>query len=263
MPSGWTRWILEQYEFPFEVVFPQTLDAGNLNAKYDVLVFVDGAIPMRDAAARRRRRLRRTAGGRVDPGGVPRHGWPRHRREDGAGAEEVRGERRHDPHDRIVDGARPSPRAPDQERARRTRDRRASGRCRARSSTCRDRSSKRAIDNTDPLAYGMERHARRVLRREPGVPAAAGGGAEGREAGRVVRHRVAAAQRLGVGPAVSRSGRARSSMRRSGRGRRALRQRGLWRGQPHGTFKLFFNGIYSGSAGAAPGAARSTDQPQR
>src|SRR6185503_8149179 len=51
MPSGWTRWLFEQYEFPFEVVFPQTLDAGNLNAKYDVLVFVDGAIPERDGAA--------------------------------------------------------------------------------------------------------------------------------------------------------------------------------------------------------------------
>jgi hypothetical protein len=48
MPSGWTRWIFEQYEFPFEVVFPKTLDQGNLNAKYDVLVFVDGAIPERD-----------------------------------------------------------------------------------------------------------------------------------------------------------------------------------------------------------------------
>ena len=50
MPSGWTRWLFEQYQFPFEVVFPQTLDAGNLNAKYDVLVFVDGAIPQRDGA---------------------------------------------------------------------------------------------------------------------------------------------------------------------------------------------------------------------
>ncbi|MGA1308631.1 MAG: M14 family metallopeptidase, partial [Gemmatimonadaceae bacterium] len=45
MPSGWTRWLLEQYEFPFDVVYPQQLDAGNLNAKYDVLLFVDGAIP--------------------------------------------------------------------------------------------------------------------------------------------------------------------------------------------------------------------------
>lgn len=45
MPSGWTRWIFEQFEFPFEVVYPQTLDAGNLRAKYDVIVFVTGAIP--------------------------------------------------------------------------------------------------------------------------------------------------------------------------------------------------------------------------
>lgn len=45
MPSGWTRWLLEQYEFPFTVVFPQELDAGNLNRKYDAIIFVDGAIP--------------------------------------------------------------------------------------------------------------------------------------------------------------------------------------------------------------------------
>jgi hypothetical protein len=45
MPSGWTRWLLEQYEFPFNVVYPQELDAGNLKAKYDALIFVDGAIP--------------------------------------------------------------------------------------------------------------------------------------------------------------------------------------------------------------------------
>jgi hypothetical protein len=48
MPSGWTRWIFEQFEFPYTVVFPPELDAGNLNAKYDVLVFVDGTIPERD-----------------------------------------------------------------------------------------------------------------------------------------------------------------------------------------------------------------------
>ncbi|HVH13870.1 MAG TPA: M14 metallopeptidase family protein [Longimicrobium sp.] len=48
MPSGWTRWIFEQFGFPFTVVFPPELDAGNLNAKYDVLVFVDGMIPERD-----------------------------------------------------------------------------------------------------------------------------------------------------------------------------------------------------------------------
>jgi hypothetical protein len=45
MPSGWTRWIMEQFEFPFERVFAPQLDAGNLNAKYDVLIFVAGGIP--------------------------------------------------------------------------------------------------------------------------------------------------------------------------------------------------------------------------
>lgn len=38
MPSGWLRWMLEQYEFSFEVVFPPVLDAGNLKAAFDVIV---------------------------------------------------------------------------------------------------------------------------------------------------------------------------------------------------------------------------------
>jgi hypothetical protein len=42
--SGWTRWLLEQFEFPHDVVFPQTLNAGNLNSKFDVLIFETGAI---------------------------------------------------------------------------------------------------------------------------------------------------------------------------------------------------------------------------
>jgi hypothetical protein len=50
MPSGWIRWLFEQFEFPYTVVYPQEMDAGNLNAKYDVLVFADGAI--RAASAR-------------------------------------------------------------------------------------------------------------------------------------------------------------------------------------------------------------------
>ena len=45
MPSGWTRWILEQFEFPFTRVFAQQLNTGNLGATFDALVFVDGAIP--------------------------------------------------------------------------------------------------------------------------------------------------------------------------------------------------------------------------
>ncbi|MGH9755040.1 MAG: M14 family metallopeptidase [Blastocatellia bacterium] len=50
MPSGWTRWLFEQFEFPFTVVYPQTLDAGDLINKFDVIVFVAGAIPARDAS---------------------------------------------------------------------------------------------------------------------------------------------------------------------------------------------------------------------
>ncbi|MGD9346530.1 MAG: M14 family metallopeptidase [Candidatus Aminicenantes bacterium] len=45
MPSGWVSWLLEQFEFDFEVIFPQRLDSGNLKSKFDVLIFVGGAIP--------------------------------------------------------------------------------------------------------------------------------------------------------------------------------------------------------------------------
>ena len=53
MPSGWIRWLLEQFEFPFTVVYPQSLDAGDLKAKFDDIVFSDGAIspPGRDSLA--------------------------------------------------------------------------------------------------------------------------------------------------------------------------------------------------------------------
>jgi hypothetical protein len=52
MPSGWTRWLLEQFEFPFEVVFPQWLDAGNLAARFDVIIFPSGVGPAAPAAGR-------------------------------------------------------------------------------------------------------------------------------------------------------------------------------------------------------------------
>jgi hypothetical protein len=43
MQSGWTRWLFEQFEFPYQLVYPQTIDAGELKSRYDVLVFPDGA----------------------------------------------------------------------------------------------------------------------------------------------------------------------------------------------------------------------------
>ena len=42
MPSGWTRWLFEQFDFPFTVVYPPDLDKGNLRDKYDVILLVDG-----------------------------------------------------------------------------------------------------------------------------------------------------------------------------------------------------------------------------
>ena len=44
IPSGWTRWLLERFEFPFAVVYPAALDTGKLAARFDVLVLPDGAL---------------------------------------------------------------------------------------------------------------------------------------------------------------------------------------------------------------------------
>ncbi len=73
MPSGWTRWLLEQYEFPYELVFPQTLDAGQLAKKYDVLIFPTEAIPEQD----RQRGGFGGFGGQPDSASIPAEfrGW--------------------------------------------------------------------------------------------------------------------------------------------------------------------------------------------
>ncbi len=45
MQSGWTRFVLEQFNFPFTLIYPQRIDAGNLKKDYDIIIFVSGAIP--------------------------------------------------------------------------------------------------------------------------------------------------------------------------------------------------------------------------
>ena len=66
MPSGWARWILEQFEFPFEVVYPQALDEEKLRDRFDVLVFPSGGIPgIGDGGGRRR------SGRPVDQSSIP------------------------------------------------------------------------------------------------------------------------------------------------------------------------------------------------
>lgn len=45
MPSGWVRWMLEQFHFEYDLVFPKEIDSGKLNEKYDVLLFIGPGIP--------------------------------------------------------------------------------------------------------------------------------------------------------------------------------------------------------------------------
>lgn len=46
MPSGWIRFIADEFHFSdITVVYPKDIDAGNLKAKYDIILFVSGGIP--------------------------------------------------------------------------------------------------------------------------------------------------------------------------------------------------------------------------
>jgi hypothetical protein len=56
MPSGWTRFVLEEFGFDVELVYPQRLQAGDLAADFDVLVFPDRAVPASDRPDPRERR---------------------------------------------------------------------------------------------------------------------------------------------------------------------------------------------------------------
>ncbi len=60
--SGWARFILEQFEFSYQVVYPAVLDAGNLISKFDVLILPDGVTFGRPGAR---------TGPRVNPEDVP------------------------------------------------------------------------------------------------------------------------------------------------------------------------------------------------
>ena len=60
--SGWARLILEQFEFPYQVVYPPALDAGNLISRFDVLIFPDGANFFRPGAR---------GASRINPSEVP------------------------------------------------------------------------------------------------------------------------------------------------------------------------------------------------
>ena len=44
MPSGQIRWLLEQFEFPYTLVYPQDIDGGNLKSKFDALIIPSGIV---------------------------------------------------------------------------------------------------------------------------------------------------------------------------------------------------------------------------
>ena len=67
MPSGWVRFILDQFGLDYSLVFPAELDAGDLAESYDVLIFPDGAIPSGSSESGGRY----GRGGAVDPSDVP------------------------------------------------------------------------------------------------------------------------------------------------------------------------------------------------
>jgi zinc carboxypeptidase len=260
MPSGWTRWILEQYEFPYEVVYPQALDAGNLNAKFDVLVFVDGAIPERDAATP-------TGGFGAQPAAdsIPAEfrGWlgrvsvaktvPEIKKfvENGGTVVTIGSSTALGYHlglplrnalVEVVNGAeRPLPRE----------------KYYVPGSILEAR-----IDNTQPLAYGMDAKALVFYDESPAFrldPEAASKGLKPiawYDSPAPLRSGWAWGQQY-LDQAVS------IAEAPVGKGHVVLfGNEVLWRGQPHGTFKMFFNSIYYGSATPQPAnGMRTTEQP--
>lgn len=44
MASGWMRWIMEEYHFDVDIIYAPDIDKGDLKSKYDLIIFVGGAI---------------------------------------------------------------------------------------------------------------------------------------------------------------------------------------------------------------------------
>ena len=211
MDSGWARWILEQYQFPFEKVFAPTLDAGNLNAKYDVLVFVEGGIPAvgatggaaqpaaADIPAEYRPMLGRVTAERTIPeirrfvenGGTVIT--------IGAASTNLARHFKLPIGDHLVENGKPLPAA----------------KFYAPGSVLTAK-----VDADASARARHERADRHLLRHQPGVPARGRRGQSGHQGRRLVRYRDAVEERMGVGPALSPE-RRRRDRRATGQGTRA------------------------------------------
>ena len=251
MPSGWTRWLFEQFEFPFEVVYPQALDAGNLRQKFDVLVFVDGAIPARDVLG---------SGGQPAPGTIPEEFRPRLGRvtiartvpklkeflEQGGTVLTIGGSTALGYHLNLPIRDALTERGPSgAERA-----------LPAEKFYIPGSLLEARIDNTLPLAWGMPPRAKVFHDESPAfrlLPEALAAGVRPigwYEDATPLRSGWAWGQHY-LDQAVSMLGAP------VGRGYLALFGNEIaWRAQPHGTFKLLFNGIYHQDVAGAPAAAR-------
>ena len=218
MPSGWVRFLLEQFEFPFEVVYPQTLDAGNLKAKYDVLLFPDGGIPESEGG-----------GGGFGGGGQPPNDVPEEYRDQlgrvtikqtlpqlkqfveagGAivafGGSAVLGHHLGLPvSDHLVEVGS---------------ERRRTLAAAARSSTFPGSILRVAVDNTNPLALRLAEAGGRDVRQQPGPAPRARRVAARRAAGRVVRQQGRRCAPDGRGASTISKAASPESKRRSARAR--------------------------------------------
>jgi hypothetical protein len=258
--SGWLRWLLEKYECPFERVFAQALDAGDLASRYDVIILPDDAVPSR---------LSRRQDG-TDIAGVPVEyraatgsmTWDRTLPQlkqfvaDGGtliliGGSTAIGERLGVPVSNaltVPDGSAQRPLRRDE-------------------FYVPGSILQVSIDNTQPLAYGLGPRADVFFDNSPVFRLEASDAADGRRGAAVLARRVA----WFATPAPLRSGRAlgQEHLLRGvavadvsmGRGHIAMFGPPIaFRGQSHGTFKLLFNAIYYGAASPVvrvPGGAYS------
>ena len=250
MESGWTRWILEQFEFPFERVFAPELDAGNLNAKYDVLIFVE------------RRASRGAGGGRGGRGGgrggagPSRQDVPAEYRAqlgrvtaetDAPAAPRVRRGRRHG-RSRSATPPRTSPRISKLPIENHLVE---NGAAAAAREVLRARlgARRRASTRRHPLAAGMSERTDFFFDNSPVFKLGPGAAAAGVRAIAQVRH--APRRCAAAGRGASSTSRTASIAVEAPLGKGRVLLFGpeiLQRAQPHGTFKLLFNGIFASVA---------------
>ncbi|HMR18620.1 MAG TPA: M14 family metallopeptidase [Sphingobacterium sp.] len=46
MKSGWMRWLLEDFDYDFDIIYNPDIDRGGLKDKYDIILFPGGGIPV-------------------------------------------------------------------------------------------------------------------------------------------------------------------------------------------------------------------------